>query len=113
MTEDIGQHGTGIGTAIHLMTSAPTVVYDIYPCGGASSFMSSATLLLPTPTWDTKYVAVTAWPGFTVTGEGRPSDVMIVAQADDTNVQVLPKAAFVAGGLVPASPAIVHASFAL
>ena len=31
----------------------PVVAYDIYPYGGALSYVTSATLLVPTPAWST------------------------------------------------------------
>lgn len=99
--QDIGLHGTGFGNALHLSTSAPAVVYDIFPFGGASSYISSATLLLPTPVWDTNYVAVSAWPGF----GNNPMDVEVVGMTDGTKVTLLPKAAIAQGGAVPAAPA--------
>jgi len=99
--QDIGLHGTGFGHALHLSTSAPAVVYDIFPFGGASSYISSATLLLPTPVWDTNYVAVSAWPGF----GSNPMDVEIVGMTDGTKVTLLPTAAIAQGGAVPAAPA--------
>src|SRR5262249_47531224 len=42
---------TGKGHAFHITTDRPIVAYDIYPYGGAGSYVTSATLLLPTPTW--------------------------------------------------------------
>jgi hypothetical protein len=114
-TEDVGQHGTGIGAAVHLTTSVPAVVYDIYPYGGAKSYIASATLLLPTSAWDTNYVAVAAWPGYAVPGTcaAVPMDVDVVAMTDGTMVTMLPTADIVAGGAVPASAASVPATFML
>ena len=54
-------HGTGIGNAFHITTTAPVVAYDIFPYGGGPSAMTSATLLLPTSAWDTNYIAVDAF----------------------------------------------------
>ncbi|MBL9022988.1 MAG: hypothetical protein JNL21_12370, partial [Myxococcales bacterium] len=50
------------GTAIRVFTSAPVVAYDIIPFGGGRSEISDASLLLPTSTWDTNYVAITPRP---------------------------------------------------
>ena len=113
---DVGLHGTGIGTAIHLTTSVPAVVYDIYPYGGAKSYISSATLLLPTDVWDVNYVAVSAAVGQPTAGmstQGFPMDVEIIGLQDNTKVQILPVAAIVAGGAVPASAANTTATFTL
>ena len=115
-SQDVGLHGTGIGTAIHLTTSVPAVAYDIYPYGGASSYISSATLLLPTDVWDVNYVAVAASAGQPSTGsttEGFPMDVEIIGLQDNTTVQILPIAPIAAGGTVPASPANTPAAFTL
>ena len=60
-TADAAAHGTGIGNAFHITTSAPVVAYDIFPYGGGTSAATSATLLLPTTAWDTNYVAVDAF----------------------------------------------------
>ncbi len=86
--EDMVLHGTNIGHAMEIKTSVPALVYDIYPYGGATSYISSATLLLPTTAWDTNYVAVTmseVSPSF-------PPGLDFVAQQDNTKVTVLPAA---------------------
>ncbi|MGD0527901.1 MAG: IgGFc-binding protein [Polyangiaceae bacterium] len=115
-SQDVGLHGTGIGTAIHLTTSVPAVVYDIYPYGGAKSYISSATLLLPTDVWDVNYVAIAASVGQPTAGEpteGSPMDIEVVGLQDNTQVQILPVAAIAAGGMVPASAANTMATFTL
>jgi hypothetical protein len=105
-SQDIAVHGTGLGHAVHITTDVPAVVYDIFPFGGAASYISSATLLLPTDTWDTNYVAVTAWPGYALQGGlALPSGIDVVAMQDQTTVTLLPTAAVdprggVAGGAV-------------
>ncbi|HEY1697906.1 MAG TPA: IgGFc-binding protein [Polyangiaceae bacterium] len=115
-TSDVGLHGTGVGNAVHIITSAPSVVYDIYPYGGAKSYISSATLLLPTNVWDTNYVAIAAAvPEPTTAGAttGLPMDVEVVGMQDGTKVTILPTAAIAAGGTVPASAANTQATFTL
>src|SRR5690606_8340502 len=52
---------TGVGDAFHITASAPVVAYDVYPWGGATSYATSATLLLPTPSWGTNVVTADAW----------------------------------------------------
>src|SRR5262249_9824659 len=42
-----------------IATNAPIVAYDIYPYGGASSYIPSSSVLRPTHSWGTSYVAVT------------------------------------------------------
>jgi IgGFc binding protein len=98
--EDTALHGTGIGKAFHITSSAPVVAYDIFPYGGGGSAMTSATLLLPTSAWDTNYVAVDAY------GSGPVSQpfVEIVAQENDTQVTINPTAAIVGGSGVAPGP---------
>ena len=85
-TENMVLHGTNIGNAMQIQTSVPAVVYDIYPYGGAKSYISSATLLLPTTAWDTNYVATTMGN----TPSSFTPGVDFVAREDGTTVTVLP-----------------------
>lgn len=97
--EDTGVHGTGRFHAIGLQTSVPAVVYDIYPFGGARSYVSSATLLLPTSTWDKNYVAASSFRGIAPTNPmslGEPANLDIVAFEDQTSVTIAPTADIVA-----------------
>ncbi|CAN5144408.1 hypothetical protein BH09MYX1_BH09MYX1_07320 [soil metagenome] len=84
--ENLVLHGTNLGHAMEIQTSVPAVVYDIYPYGGAKSYISSATLLLPTTSWDTNYVAATmgADPASYTPG------VDLVAREDGTQITLLP-----------------------
>lgn len=95
--------GTTIGNAFHLTTSAPIVAYDIFPYGGAASFVTSATLLVPTPTWGDNYIAADAYavdPNLSFVN-GLPH-TQIVASQDGTNVTISPTAAIVGGaGVTP------------
>ncbi|APR78797.1 Hypothetical protein A7982_04144 [Minicystis rosea] len=96
---DTAAHGTAIGSAFHITSSAPVVAYDIFPYGGGQSAMTSATLLLPTSAWDTNYIAVDAFgPGLI----GQPF-VEIVAQKDNTAVTINPTADIVGGTGVAAT----------
>ena len=88
-----GFTGTAFGDAFRISTTAPVVVYDIYPYGGGSSATTSATLLLPTSSWDKSFVAATIpattdlaypWIGF-------------IASEDDTHITLKPKAAITGG----------------
>lgn len=98
--------GTGRGKAFRIATSAPIVAYDIYPYGGKESFVSSATLLIPTPAWDTNYVAADAFETtpFLVPYGGSPH-VQIVGSANGTTVTINPAKAIVGGNGVAASGA--------
>jgi hypothetical protein len=96
-TEDVALHGTGIGHAIGIRTSVPASVYDVYPYGGAASFVSSASLLLPTEVWATNYVAVSAWSGQILhpdTGPDwkSPMNIDLVASEDNTQITIFPSA---------------------
>ena len=99
-TSDAAIHGTGLGAAFHIATSAPVVAYDIFPYGGGQSAATSATLLLPTSVWDTNYIAVDAFRKSVLVGEAQPS-IDIVAAEDGTMVTISPTAAIVGGSGVP------------
>jgi hypothetical protein len=89
---------TGIGNAFQIRTSAPVVAYDIYPYGGAASFVSSATLLVPTPTWGTNFIAADAYrtdPNLSFVN-GQPF-IQIVASQDNTSVTISPTVPIVGG----------------
>jgi hypothetical protein len=86
-TEDmINPHLTAKEHAIEIKTDVPAVVYDIYPYGGATSYISSATLLLPTTAWDTNYVATTMGSSY----YSFPSGIDFIAQQDGTTITLLP-----------------------
>jgi hypothetical protein len=89
---------TGLGDAFHIVTSAPVIAYDIYPYGGAASFVSSATLLVPTPAWGTNYIAADAYEADGNLGfvNGNPF-LQIVAAEDGTTVTISPTAAIDGG----------------
>jgi hypothetical protein len=95
MQTDPATHGTGIGKAFHITTSAPVVGYQIYPYGGGNSAITSATLLLPTPAWDTNYIGVDAYAN-------QGPWLVIMASQDNTQVQLTPTSAVTGGNGVPA-----------
>ena len=101
--------GTGRGQAFHITTSAPAVVYDIFPYGGGQSAATSATLLLPTSVWDTNYVAVDAFRKSQLVAVAQPS-IDIVAAEDGTTVTISPTAAITGGpGVNPAGQGVPQA----
>ena len=104
--------GSGRGQAFRITTSAPAVVYDIFPYGGGQSAATSATLLLPTSVWDTNYVAVDAFRKSTLVAEAQPS-IDIVAAEDNTTVTISPTAAIVGGPGVAATGQGVPQTYAL
>ncbi len=95
--------GTGRGQAFKVRTSSPVVAYDVFPYGGGSSAVTSATLLLPTSTWETNYVAMNAYRKSRVVAEDQPY-LAIVAKEDGTTVTVNP-VANIAGSSTVASGA--------
>ncbi len=97
---DAAPHGTLIGSAFHIETSAPVVAYDIYPYGGGQSALTSATLLLPTTSWGDNYIAVSAF------GNGAPFGAQpflaIAAHQDGTSVTINPRVPIAGGnGVAP------------
>jgi hypothetical protein len=78
-------------------TSGPVAAWDIYPYGGARSFVTSASLLLPTSAWSTRHVAFTPAPG---------AYVQLIAKEDDTLVQLSSTTVAIEGGPdLPGAPA--------
>ncbi len=99
---------TGLGNAFRINTTAPVVAYDVYPWGGSPSFVSSATLLIPTPAWSTNYVTADGWG----TQFGQPW-TQIVAAEDATNVTFVPVVNVVGGGGLPGGAANTPITFTL
>jgi hypothetical protein len=99
--------GSGLGTAFHVHTSFPVSAYDILPYGGASSYLPSAELVLPTSAWGTNYV--TAGPQMS----SGPGWGQVVAAMDNTTVQITPKVALPAGTGVVGAPANTTTSYTL
>jgi len=92
--------GSGKGTAFSIKTDVPVSAYDILPYGGASSFLPSAELLLPTSAWGTNYVAVVPQ----LSGSGGPQWGQVVAAENGTTVTINPTQNLPAAGGVPAAP---------
>jgi hypothetical protein len=107
-----GAAATGIGTAWHITTSVPVTSYDILPYGGASSFLPSAELLIPTTAWTTNYFGIVPYRGTAAASEG-PQWGQIVAMTDNTTVTMVPTVALPAGTGVNAAPAGVKTTFKL
>ncbi|WP_159396900.1 IgGFc-binding protein [Sorangium cellulosum] len=105
---ETGVLGTGRGSAFHITTDYPVVAYQIVPYGGGQTSYTSATLLLPTSSWDTNYLAVNAYPVSELNPDGMPA-LEIVAREDDTSVTILPKAAIEGAG-PPDAPIVAPAA---
>jgi hypothetical protein len=101
LTTNAAQEGTGIGSAFHITSTGPVAAYDIYPYGGGKTALTSATLLLPTTSWGTNYIAVDAFGGGAVL-EDLPF-ISIVAETSGTQVTISPTAAIVGGTGVAAA----------
>ncbi|WP_129346964.1 IgGFc-binding protein [Sorangium cellulosum] len=109
---ETGVAGTGRGSAFHITTDYPVVAYQIAPYGGGETSYTSATLLLPTSSWDTNYVAVSAFPMSNFHPEDAPAglpSLEIVAHEDDTEVTILPNQDIVGAG-PPDAPVVAPAS---
>ncbi len=98
------------GEALRIFTSAPVVAYDIIPFGGGRSEISDASLLLPTSTWDSNYVAITPRP---IGNNTLNPAIAIVAAEDATTVTILPSVAIAPGTGVVGGPANVPQVFSL
>jgi hypothetical protein len=91
--------GTARGKAFHVVTDVPVVAYDIFPWGGAKSFVAGSTQLVPTPTWGSNFVTLDAWEAYsqaTAANNNLPF-TQIVGSVDDTQVRIVPAAAIEGG----------------
>lgn len=102
-----GAASTGIGQGWHITTSYPVSAYDILPYGGASSYLPSAELLLPTSAWGTNYV--TAGPQ----KSSGPGWGQVIAAMDGTTVTITPSISLPGGGAVAAAPANTPTTYSL
>jgi hypothetical protein len=111
-TFDGAVHGTGRGKAFHIRTDRPVAAYDIFPFGGGQSAVTSATLLVPTASWDVNYIAVNAYARNqnVLAGQGF---VQVVASEANTTVTIQPKAAIAGGGGVAPTPANAKGTYVL
>lgn len=107
-------NGTGFGHAFHITTDMPVVAYQMLPYGGGRAAATGASLLLPTSSWGSNYVAVSAnddmAPPIPIP-MGPSHD--IVAVEDNTTVTIRPKSAIAAGGGLPAGTANTAYTFTL
>ncbi len=104
--------GTGVGNSFRIQTDVPVVAYQMNPYGGGSAATTAASLLLPTSVWGTNYVAANA--GYTDdTQFYLPASMNVVAMEDATTVTMVPTAAVVGGGAIPAAAANVPFTFTL
>ena len=109
---DAGSEVTSIIDAFHVTTTVPVVAYDIYPYGGAASAASTATLLIPTSTWDVNYLAVDPWPQSANGGLAQPF-IQVAAVVDGTVVTIRPTVDIVGGVNVAAGKAGQNVTYSL
>ncbi|AKV03311.1 hypothetical protein AKJ09_09974 [Labilithrix luteola] len=81
---DIGG-GTRIGPAFRVTTNVPIGLTAMYPFGGATSYIPTATLLLPVPTWAKEHILVNGWEA-NVAAPG----AQFIASEDATEVTIVP-----------------------
>jgi len=95
--------GSGYGKTFHIRTSAPVTAYDIYPYGGADSFVASSSLLLPTSSWGTDSLAMDGWGATDEPHirQGFYPYFQIIAREDETHVKVQPTATLSSAGGKP------------
>ncbi len=74
--------------AFSIKTTAPVVAYDIYPYGGAASYISSATLLVPVSAWGDNYIGVIGYPRGAAARPLEQPFLQLVAAEDATEVRV-------------------------
>lgn len=99
----------GYGEAFHIKTSAPVSAYDIYPYGGGQSAITSATLLMPTASWGTNYLAISAQTAASTAG----AELYLVGSEDGTQVTIDPIIDLAGGAGVAASPKGVPVTYSL
>lgn len=99
---------TGRGMAWHLVSDLPVTMYDILPYGGASSYLPSAELLLPSTSWGTNYFGIVPQRG-----SSSPQWGQLVAAQDGTQVTILPNVALPSGTSVIAAPQNQQTTYSL
>jgi len=94
---------TGRGEAFHITTDFPVAAYQMLPYGGGSVAATSATLLLPSGTWDTNYIGINAFTKSAIVADGFPH-LVLVGDQDGTEVTIQPKVAIQGGNGVDPAP---------
>jgi hypothetical protein len=89
---------TAIIHSFHITSNVPVVAYDIFPYGGAKSYITSATLLIPSSAWDTNYIAVDCPESYGVGGVGNQAPfIELAAATNGTHITLSPTADIVGG----------------
>jgi len=84
---DFATLDSAIGDAFHLKSNVPVGVTSMYPYGGATSHIPSATLVFPVSAWAKEHVIVNGWEK---SRTGDPA-TQIYASEDDTEVTIIGK----------------------
>ncbi|MBI5479764.1 MAG: hypothetical protein HY906_12950 [Deltaproteobacteria bacterium] len=100
------------GGAYRITSDLPVIAYQFNPIDGSTSYLSDASLLLPTSAYDRYYITPGYYYGPDIGGTNRPVRLQIVAMSA-TQVFVTSSAATVAGTGVPALTPGVEQSFNL
>jgi hypothetical protein len=112
LTTDPALHTTGVGNAFHIQTDAPVVAYQIFPYGGGNSAVTGSTLLLPSSVWTTNYLGIDAYAVQT-SSTAFDAWLGIIANEDDTEIDLTPTSAITATGAIPAIAAGTTGSITL
>ena len=113
---DAAVNSSGRGRAFEIESDRPVTAYAILPYGGASSFLPSATLLLPVSALGDNYLTIgphvppdpdpsSGWPGL--------GWVLMVGSVDGTSVRVAPPVTLPGGTGVDPAPAGVTTTYSL
>jgi hypothetical protein len=103
-----------VGGAYRITSDLPVIAYQFNPIDGSTSYLSDASLLLPSSAYD-KYYIVPAWPYGPADGSassGYPAHIQIVASTA-TQVRVTSTCETVAGTGVPTLTPNVMSAFNL
>ncbi len=81
LLEDTAVTREGSGSAFQIGIDTPVTIYDILPYGGATSFLPSASLLLPVTAWGTQFVGAAP-----LASEDGELWALAIGQEDNTEV---------------------------
>jgi IgGFc binding protein len=105
------EHGTALTKSFRIRSDRPVSAYSIWPYGGALSYVSSATLLLPTSSLGSNYMLMNGWE-YSSLGKGTPG-AQLVATEDGTEVKLTPVVNLADGKGVKGSAAGETATYSL
>jgi hypothetical protein len=105
--DEVSSENTDILDAFNITADRPVVAYDIFPYGGSLTYISSATLLIPTSAWDTNYLTIDAYaaPSWATSTTPQQPYMQFVALQNSTTVTISPTAAIVGNGTTVAATA--------